>query len=446
MQKVTRRKFLRKSVLTSSLAPVALSALSGRVSGSLRAGEPGPNDKLRLGVIGCGGMGEGDLATFFLNPEVDCPILCDVDDARLAKVVALCERLRSKKPDTVKDFRRVLDRKDVDAVLIATPDHWHALPTVMACQAGKDVYVEKPLAKTIDEGRAMLEASRRHHRIVQMGSQWRSCKHILEATEIIRSGKLGKISLVRGWTYLDWLNPIGKPADCPPPEGVDYDTWLGPAPKRPFNPNRFHFNFRWFWDYAGGLMTDWGVHLINIMSMGMGSESPKSAVSSGGKYVFDDDSETPDSQMTIYEFPTYMLMWEHKAGLNNGLNGRAWGVEWNGKEGTIILNDEGWQLITERKAANLDSQKHPGSGDPRPAHVRNFLDCVKSRNPPALNLELGHHITTIAHLGNVAYRTGRKVFWDAAQEKIVNDPDADRLVGTEYRKPWNLPYARRASA
>jgi len=440
---LTRRKFLKKSALGAGATPLIAGAVSGPFIRALRAAEPAASDKLRLGVVGCGGMGEGDLATFFQNPEVECPVICDVDDAHLAKVVGLCERLRNKKPETVKDFRRVLDRKDVDAVLIATPDHWHALPTVMACQAGKDVYVEKPLAKTIDEGRAMLEASRKHNRVVQMGSQWRSCKHIIAATEMIRSGKLGKVSLVRGWTYLDWLNPIGNPADCAPPEGVDYEMWLGPAPKRAFNPNRFHFNFRWFWDYAGGLMTDWGVHLINMMLMGMGPEPPKSAVSSGGKYVFDDNSETPDSQMTLYEFPSYMLMWEHKAGLNNGLNGRAWGVEWNGTEGSIILNDEGWQLITERKAANLDSQKKPGSGDPRPAHVRNFLDCVKTRNLPVLNLEVGHHVSTVAHLGNLAYRTGRKIVWDGKEEKIVGDPEADRLVGVEYRTPWKLPYAKR---
>jgi predicted dehydrogenase len=338
----------------------------------------------------------------------------------------------------------VLDRKDVDLVLIATPDHWHALPTVLACQAGKDVYVEKPLAKTVDEGRAMLEASRRHNRVVQMGSQWRSCAHIIEATEFIRSGKLGKVSLVRGWAYLDWLPTIGKKADCTPPAGVDYDLWLGPSPKRPFNPNRFHFNFRWFWDYAGGLMTDWGVHLINMMLMGMGPEEPTAVFSSGGKFVFDDDSETPDSQVTVYEFPTYQLIWEHKAGLNNGLNGRSWGIEWNGTEGTIFLNDEGWEIRTERKQANLDSQRKPGSPDPRPAHVRNFLDCVKSRRQPVLNVEVGHHVSTVAHLGNIAYRTGRKLNWDAQKEKIIGDREADKLIGTPYRKPWSLPYSRRA--
>ena len=441
---LTRRRFLGKTALATGLAPLALGSLSSPFVRSVRAGEPAPSEKLRLGIIGCGGMGQGDLNCFFLNPEVDCVVVCDVDDAHIAKGVEICQKQRGKKPDTTRDFRRVLDRKDVDIVLVATPDHWHALPTVMACQAGKDVYVEKPLAKTVDEGRAMVEAARRHQRVVQMGSQWRSCKHIIEATDLVRSGKLGKVSVVRGWAYLDWLESIGHKPDCAPPAGVDYDRWLGPAPKHAFNPNRFHFNFRWFWDYAGGLMTDWGVHLINMMLMGMGPEAPQSVFSSGGKFVFDDDSQTPDSQVTVYNFPEYMLIWEHKAGLGNGLNGRSWGVEWNGTEATVILNDTGWQIITEKRRANLDSQRFPGSGDPRPAHVRNFLECVRTRQQPVLCPDKGHHVSTVAHLGNIAYRTGRKLSYDAQNERIVDDHAADRMLGVKYRKPWKLPYSRRA--
>ncbi|MDB6023241.1 MAG: iolG 11 [Pedosphaera sp.] len=213
MNQLSRRKFLGKSALAAGLAPVALSELGSPFIRSARAGEPGANEKIRLGVIGCGGQGQVDFKDFLANPEVDCAVICDVDDARIAKGLEICEKAREKKPDIVKDFRRVLDRKDVDMVLIATPDHWHALPTVLACQAGKDVYVEKPLAKTIDEGHAMLEASRRHNRVVQMGSQWRSCRHIIEAADMVRSGKLGKVNMVRGWAYLDWLPAIGNPGD-----------------------------------------------------------------------------------------------------------------------------------------------------------------------------------------------------------------------------------------
>jgi predicted dehydrogenase len=440
MKVISRRQF----VTSSSLAALALSAGSGPFIRSARAQEPGANSKVRIGLIGCGGMGQGDLECFFLNPEVDCPVICDIDDAMLAKATDICQKKRNSKPETVKDFRKILDRKDIDAVLIATPDHWHALPAVQACQAGKDVYVEKPLARTIDEGRAMLEAAKKHDRVVQMGSQWRSCKHIIEAADIVKSGKLGKVSIVRGWAYLDWLPSIGKPANGTPPAGVDYDMWLGPAPKVPFNPNRFHFNFRWFWDYAGGLMTDWGVHLINMMLMGMGQQAPKSVFSSGGKFVLDDNSETPDSQIAVYEFPDFTLIWEHKAGLNNGLHGRSWGVQWSGTEGTIILNDSGYQIITEPKRANLDSERKPGSPDPRPAHVRNFLDCMKSRKQPVLNLEVGHHVSSVAHLGNIALRTGRKINWNAAEETVLDDPAADRMIGTDYRGPWKLPYLKRA--
>jgi len=439
MQKLNRRRFLEK---TATLT-LAAGGTSFPFIRSVRAGEPGPNDKIRLGLIGSGGQGLVDLKCFFLNPEIDCAVVCDVDDAQLAKAVALCNEERGKRPDTAKDFRRVLDRKDVDVVLIATPDHWHALTMVMAAQAGKDIYVEKPLAKTIDEGHAMVEAARRHERVVQMGSQWRSCAHIIEAAELIRSGKLGKVSMARGWAYLDWLPSIGHVPDTAAPAGVDYDFWLGPAPLRAFNPNRFHFNFRWFWDYGGGLMTDWGVHLINMLEMAMPPDSPRTVSSCGGKFTFDDDSETPDSQVTVYEFPTYQLVWEHRAGLNNGLNGRSWGVEWNGTEGTIILNDSGYEIITEKKRANLESGRKKGLGDPRPAHVRNFLDCVKTRRQPVLNLEAGQRVSTLAHLGNIAYRTGRKIVWDGVNEKIVGDPGADKLVGVKYRRPWHLPFTRR---
>ena len=436
---VSRREFVRTSALAAGAA-----AFAGPFIRSARAAEPGANSKVRVGLIGCGGMGTGDLATFFLNPEVDCAVLCDVDESHFAKCLELCAKQSRPRPDTVRDFRRVLDRTDVDVVIIATPDHWHALPTVLACQAGKDVYVEKPLATTIDEGRAMLTAAQKHNRIAQMGSQWKSCTHIIEAANFVKSGQLGKVSMVRAWAWLDWQPLLEAHKDGQPPAGVDYDLWLGPAPKRPFNQNRFHYNFRWFWDYAGGLMTDWGVHLINMALMGMPQVSPKTVCSSGGTFVQQDMRETPDSQIALYEFPDFVLEWEHKSGVGVGLNGRSWGVSWSGTHGTILLNDEGWELVIEKRKGNLEPQKHKGSGDPRPAHVRNFLDCVKSRRQPVLNLELGHHVSTVAHLGNVALRSGSKLVWDAERERISNDPHADRLVGVKYRKPWKLPYSKRA--
>lgn len=444
MTQFTRRKFLGQSALAAAVAPLTASNLISPFVRSARAAEPGANDKIRVGLIGSGGMGCGDLDCFFRFPEVECAVICDVDDAMLAKGLEICAKRERKKPDTVKDFRRVLDRKDVDAVIIATPDHWHALPTVLACQAGKDVYVEKPLATTIDEGRAMLTAAQKHNRVVQMGSQWKSCQHMIDAADFVKSGKLGKVSMVRAWAWLDWQPEIGRPPDGTPPAGADYDFWLGPAPKRPFNPNRFHYNFRWFWDYAGGLMTDWGVHLINMALMGTNNEPPKTVCSSGGTFVQNDMRETPDSQIALYEFPDYQLVWEHKSGVGVGLNGRSWGVSWSGTEGTIFMNDAGWEVVIEKRKANLDPVKQKSSGDPRPAHVRNFLDCMKSRQQPVLNLELGHHVSTVAHLGNIAFRSGRTIVWDPVKERISNHTDADKLVGVKYRKPWNLPYSKRA--
>jgi len=432
---ISRRYFLAKTT-TAALAAPLLGAVIVPPSGRSAPA----SEKVRVGVIGCGGMGIGDLETFFLNREVECPLICDVDDAHLANGVALVEKKRGKTPATVKDFRRVIDSKDVDVLLIATPDHWHALPTVLGCQAGKDIYVEKPLATTIAEGRAMLEAARKHDRIVQMGAHRRSSPTYAQAVDFVRSGKLGKVGLVRAWAYLDWVKPIGSPPDGNPPSGVDYDMWLGPAPLRPFNPNRFHFNFRWFWNHAGGLMTDWGVHLLQVLLWGMGSEPPKAVISSGGKYVLEDNSETPDTQITVYEFPSYTMVWEHKVGVGLGLYNRPWGMSFTGTEGTLVINDDGCQILREERKDSLEPQKFKAGPDPRPAHVRNLLDCVKSRQQPVENLEVGHHISTVAHLGNIALRSGRKIVWDHARQEIVNDPDANRLVSVKYREPWKLPY------
>jgi len=444
MQPTSRREFIGRTALAAGTLPLLAAIPSTGTSITGRAAAVGANDKIRLGVVGCGGMGKGDLATFLLYPDVECPVLCDVDDKMLGEAAKGVEEKRGKKPDTVKDFRRVLDRKDVDIVLVATPDHWHALPTIHACEAGKDVYVEKPLATSIDEGRAMLTAAGKFNRIVQMGAQRRSSPTYGEAIQFVQTGKLGKVGLVRAWAYLDWIQPIGRPADAPVPSGVDYEMWLGPAAKRPFNPNRFHFNFRWFWDYAGGLMTDWGVHLLQVLLWAMGSEPPKAVTASGGKYVLEDNSETPDTQIAIYEFPTYTLVWEHKVGIGLGLYNRPWGMAFVGTEGTLVINDNGWEILREPSKDSLEAKKYPGGVDPRPAHVRNFLDCVKSRQQPVENLEVGHYLSTVAHLGNIALRSGRRVVWDSKAEAVVGEPSADRLVGVTYRAPWKLPYSRRA--
>lgn len=425
MAEITRRTFF-------------VSGLALTATGSVL----GANDRIRIGLIGCGGISNADTNAFLTHPGVEIPVICDVDDARIAATRTRLEKAHGKIADSVKDFRRVIDRKDIDACLVCTPDHWHALPTVLACQSGKDVYCEKPLASTIAEGRAMVEAARQNKRVVQMGTQWRSGDHYREAIDFVRSGKLGKVRQVRVWAYLDWIKPCGKPPDAPVPEGVDYEMWLGPAPKRPFNPNRFHFNFRWFWDYAGGLMTDWGVHLINLALWGMGSEWPKTVVSSGGRYVLDDNTETPDSQIAVYEFPSYRLIFEHQVGNNLGPDRREHGVAFTGTDATLILDQGGWEVIPERTKKEAPAEKHPApAGDrSRIAHVGNFLECMRSRHNPVTSVEIGHHVSAVAHLGNLAFRSGAQVQWDAATGKVRGNKPAQRDVSREYRRPWKLPY------
>jgi len=423
----------RRGFISTPLAAAALAA--ARPSSAVAA-----NDRVRIGMIGCGGISVADSQAFLAHPETEIVAVCDVDDAQIAKTVTRLEKLRGKRPEAVKDFRRVVDRKDIDVILVCTPDHWHALPTIAACQAGKDVYVEKPLATSIGEGRVMRDVAREYNRVVQMGTQWRSGEHYQEAVEMVRAGKLGKVRQVRCWAYLDWVTDCGNPPDEPAPVGVDYDMWLGPAPLRPFNKNRFHFNFRWFWDYAGGLMTDWGVHLINIALWAMGPEWPKSVVASGGKHVLTDNTETPDTQIAVYEFPSYTLIWEHQVQCGLGPDRREHGVAFTGTDATLIVDTSGWELFAEPKKRGMIEMQRKAVVDERvrAAHARNFLDCVKSRQAPVENLDLGHHVSAVAHLGNLALRSRSRIEWNGASGQVVNNEAANGLLTQPYRSPWKL--------
>jgi len=433
MSKITRRQF----GTAAAAATIALQIKGARA-------EAGPNDRIRIGSIGQGSRGRGNLNEFLRNPEVDCVVVCDPDEAFLERAANDVAAQRDRRPDTVQDFRRVIERNDLDAVLVSTPDHWHALPTIHACQAGLDVYVEKPLARTIDEGRAILEAATRHNRVVQMGTQWRSGEHYEQAVEYVHSGKIGPIRMVRGWSYKDW--PIGPEEDQPVPEGVNYDLWLGPAPDRPFNPNHFHRNFRWYWNYAGGLMTDLGVHVINLCQWATGLESPTRISSMGGMHAYEEGlMDSPDTQAAIYDFPNYTMIWEHqlRGTLAPHQADRRDGAWISGTKGAVYITSGGWEVVPDPVDGSLEAEQHGSGPDGRPAHVRNFLDCMASREQPVSNPMVGHHVTTIAHLGNLAYRAGADLLWDAEAERVTNNPEADALVGEPYREPWELPYGRR---
>ena len=304
---MNRRSFLQKSAI--SAAGLGLSPLFGGTYQSVY-GQTAASNKVKVALIGCRSMGFSNLSKFLEYPEVECVALCDIDDEWLNKRAADVEKKTGKKvPHLYKDWRHVIDNKDIDAVIIGTPDHWHCLPTIFACQAGKDVYVEKPLSNTIEECNLMEKAARKYNRVVQVGQWQRSDPHWDEAANYLKAGNIGRIRTVKVWAYQDGKPTLPVVADSPVPAGVDYDMWLGPAPKRPFNIYRFHYNFRFFWDYAGGLMSDWGVHLLDYALEGMGADLPSRVFSGGGKFAYPDDAmETPDTLMATYAYKDFNII------------------------------------------------------------------------------------------------------------------------------------------
>lgn len=445
MTKVNRRSFITSTTAVSGVAATA--AGTTRAASLLTKGRGvSANDKMAIGVIGCGGRGRSLLKEFLQVDEVECLALADVDTKHSGEVAQIVSEQRRHAPDTYQDFRHLLEQDDLDVVIVATPDHWHALPTIMACQAGKDVYCEKPLATSIEEGRAMVDAARKYDRVVQVGTQQRSSPHYREAVEFVRSGQLGTIRSVRAWAFLDWKGALGNPEDTDPPASVDYDFWLGPAALRPFNPIRFHYYFRWFWDYSGGLMTDWGAHMVDIGIWAMG-EDPVGAMAVGGKYGYPDDiMETPDTQTSVVKFPSFSLIWEHQVGCGIGPWEREHGVEFHGNNGTLVVDRAGWEVHSETDSMGK-SREYRMQGIPRRKgssgydldHVVNFLDCVRSREKPVADVETNHRSVNACHLANIALRLDACVSWDPAEEKIGGDKRAESLVGRKYRQPWKLP-------
>ncbi len=437
--KIERRDFIKTTLATAGAGAVLNQAPAlGQVLGA--------SDRVIIGVIGIGGMGRANLRDFLAQPGVQLAAVCDVHPESLAEAHK-DERISKavEKATKHKDFRELLDNKEINAVIISTPDHWHALPTIMACQAGKDVYVEKPLSLTIYEGRKMVEAARRYNRVVQVGTQQRSGTHFQQAVEVVRSGRLGPICHVRTWNFSN-EEGIGNPPDSDPPPGLDWEMWLGPAPKVPYNKNRCLYTFRWFWDYSGGKLTDWGTHLIDIVQWAMNVKAPVTATASGGKYVLRDNRETPDTLHVIYEYenPNFILTYETRTTNGHGLNGKGYGIIFYGTEASLFVDRGGFEIIPETKrerdlnvARTLPMSR--GTSEQHLTHVRNFLDCIKSRQRPNSDVEIGHYATMTPHLGNIAFRTGRKIRWDVEREQVIGDPEANQMVSKPYRAPWRLP-------
>jgi len=426
---VTRRGFIAGAAggaLAASLAPAALPA------GAI----PGANEKIRLGFIGTGGRGCHHIQEYVgrLGDGVRIVAVCDVDRKNLERAAQLAGGDVAKESD----FRKVLDRKDVDAVVIATPDHWHAIHAIRACEAGKDVYVEKPIGHDIREGRLVAEAMKRHGRVVVTGTQHRSAPHWMEAVRRIRAGEIGKVSFVHAWNCWktgDMGGDLGSPPDGPVPEGVDYDTWLGPAPKRPFNSRRFHFYFYFFWDFSGGMISAWGVHLFDVVGWAMGT-AINSVTTEGGKHFFRDLRDTPDTATAVYDCPGYTLTYTMRHA--NGLpiyGGMDHGIDFCGDAGTLRINRLGFDIIRED---GREPPVHVKEGGHDLLHKQDFLACIRSRAKPNADAEDGHLGAVFGHLANISYRVGRKVRWDPKAETIIGDPEAAALLTREYRAPWTL--------
>lgn len=420
---VSRREFLKGA---GGLGIALLGGLTARRAGA----QPPPSERFGAALIGCGGMGRGHLGAMLGHPRLAVIAVCDVDANHLQEAV---NQTRGQ-AKAYRDYREVLARDDIDIVCIATPDHWHATITVQACQAGKDVYVEKPMTHNIAEGRAMVEAARRYNRVVQLGTQQRAQGHFREAVELVRSGRIGEVKRARCW-----IGPGGGGSwgpDGPPPAELDWDFWLGPAPYVPYNPNRVHFVWRYFWDYGGGLMTDWGVHLIDIVHWALGEEIPKT-IEARGTYPTGGYQDVPEEMVVEYEYPSYHLTWNQEHGQRWDPEGHGYGIMFYGSEGELFVDRSGYKTYPEeRPIAPL------GPGDfhlPRVrSHWDDFLNCVMTRDRPASDVEVGHHSTAACHLGNIAFRTGRLLRWDGQAERFIGDPDADRLLSRPPRAPYEL--------
>jgi predicted dehydrogenase len=408
---------------------------------------------LRFGVIGCNGMGWSNMFSLLKQENVECIGLCDVDESVLKRRLDNYKSLRDNKPKTYADYRDLLSNPDIDAVVIGTPDHWHCRMFCDALEAGKHVYVEKPLANSIEEAYIMRRAAAKHpHLRVQVGQWQRSGTHYAEAIDMVRSGKLGNIRLVKTWAYQGWMKPMTRVEDSAVPEGVDYKMWLGPAPEKPFNQNRFHFNFRWFWDYAGGLMTDWGVHEIDIALYAMNAEAPISVVASGGKLAYPDDpAETPDTLQAIFQYENFNMLWEHATGIDTGPYGRREGIAFIGNNGTLVVDRGGYDIIEEYEALNYSTKGKakmsliepvlkPAEVNYLDLHTKNFVNSIRSEDSSVLKtpIDSGSVAAINAHMGNVAYKTGRKIYWDKSSSSF-NFSEADSLITPKYNNGWSLP-------
>jgi predicted dehydrogenase len=438
MRILPRRDFLHDTAaVAAALAAIpATGASAARVDGDGDGKPAGPGDTVRIAVCGVNGRGKEHISGWSQQKDVRITAICDVDPKAAERGQKLVEQSSGTAPKFVQDIRRLLDDKSIDAISIAMPNHWHSLATIWACQAGKDVYVEKPVSHNVSEGRRMVEAARKHARIVQTGTQCRSHKGIQDAVAFLRSGRLGQIYMAKGLCYKP-RGSIGRKPDGPIPQGVDYDLWLGPAPLAAFNPNRFHYNWHWFWDYGNGDLGNQGIHQMDLARWGLGkNELPRAVSASGGRFGYSDDGQTPNTLHVAYEFEDCELQFEVRGLITNDESRVKIGDIFYGTEGILAITSyESWQAFFGPKL-----ERGPGStggGD----HFANFVKAVKARDPKILtaDIEQGHLSSAYCHLGNIAYRLGRKLHVNPSTESFVGDSEADLFLTRDYRAPFVVP-------
>lgn len=446
MARITRRTFAQSAGVATA---TALSA--SRVLGA--------NDRVRVGFIGVGNRGDQVLSAFLEHKDCDVAAVCDI----YRPYAEFAAKRIGGNPKLTKDYRDLIGSKDIDAVVIVTPDHWHALMCIEACAASKDVYVEKPLSLHVAEGRAMVDAARKHKRVVQCGIQRMSSPHCREAAEAIRSGAIGKVTVVRAFhVQNEWPAGIGSPKDSDPPEGFDWDAWTGPAPLKPFNANKGFYRFRWFYDFSGGQLTNFGVHYLAQIQASLGADAPKAVVALGGKFANYDNREVPDTLEVLWHYPNDVLVTFSQFNATGAQPaGKPCEIEFRGTKGTMYFRTNGYEIVPELVTPNefaartpLDRGIEKGwrtgakahiegkvvAGQIRDAdHARNFLDCVKSRKTPTCDVEYGHRCTTAALIANIAHRSKAYLEWDAKAERFTNNDAANKLLTVEYRKPYKLP-------
>ncbi|MGB1114250.1 MAG: Gfo/Idh/MocA family protein [Flavobacteriaceae bacterium] len=433
-----RKKFIQQSTLLTGAGLLLPSLTSFRKASQ----KIWANDTLVIGAIGINGMGWSDTKALLNIPGVKLAAICDVDQNVLEKREAEM-KAQGVRVKTFTDYRKLLEDKEIDAVVIGSPDHWHALMMIHACQAGKHVYVEKPIGNSVGECQAMVAAQEHYGTVVQVGQWQRSQQHFQDAVNYLATGVLGPIRTVKVWCYQGWMRPDPIVPDSAPPKGVDYQHWLGPAPLKPFNSSRFHFHFRWFWDYAGGLMTDWGVHLLDYALLGMKASLPKTIVGLGGKFAYPDlAEETPDTLTTLYEFDQFNLVWDSAMGIDNGSYGRDHGIAFIGNHGTLILNRGGWEVIEERQSENKVAKplvKPSDNGLQK--HAQNFVAAIRANDPTKVNCSIqeGAHVATVAQMGNISYRSGEKLYWDATKNRFTDEAINKEYLMNTYHNGYSLP-------